>query len=489
MLTCALLATPLILSNAPDCLALHLRSGQTILTTASICVDYWITKEVMKGDLKECDRRSAEKLLKLCSTNGGLYIKAAQYFASLDHVLPPAYTQFLSTLNDCGPVSSKESVRRIVSEDLGAPIESIFSEFHFDSIGSASIAQVHYARLRSTGAQVAVKIQHPNIEVESKADFVAFEVSLKLVKFFFPSLDLEWLIQEFKDCLGHEIDFQSEIQNSQRARESFIQNLKLRSKVIIPSVYKEFSNKRIITMDYCYGIKITDQEGLKAASIDPVEMSNLITEIFLEMIFKHNHFHCDPHPGNLLVSRNAQTGQVQVTILDHGLYKDISPKMLASFSRFLIAVLNSKTTKSSGRDDLVTLASELKIPLSFILDLTDLLNELIAARLSGKRNEAIPTRIKEFLKGQSPEVLQELPREFIYLLKVLDMLRSNQRAMKITSSKKSLILLMTYCLEAADCADGNTEIESKNCEGNSAFYNYMRVYWKLFAGIVRRSMK
>ena len=159
--------------------------------------------ETVKG---ECHQRSAETLLKLCETNGGVFIKVGQHIGALDYLLPEEYVNTMKVLHSRAPQMPLEDIYEVVREELGQEPTSVFSDFDPDPLGSASLAQVHRARLPS-GEEVAVKVQHKYVKRHSLVDIWTCDFLVRMVKAAFPQFEFMWLADEMKKNLPLELCF------------------------------------------------------------------------------------------------------------------------------------------------------------------------------------------------------------------------------------------------------------------------------------------
>ena len=457
------------------------RFSSTLLTTASICIDYRIQDVIDNKDLMECHDRSARKLSNLCFTNGGLFIKAAQHLSSMDHLLPAAYIKEFSRLQDSAGFSSLNFVEKVFEEEFGVKLDEVFSDICEIPIGSASIGQVHRAKLKETGEEVALKIQHPNVKSDSEIDLWAFSYALKMIKFIFPTFNFDWLIDEVKDCLKNELNFKMEAENSKITKSIFENDPKFRKIVQIPKVYDIYTSERVLTMQFLPGFKINESERLKYEGIDLNRVNSEIYKIFMEMIYKHQFVHCDPHPGNILINQDKKTGDIKIILLDHGIYKNVPSEVIKTFSKLFLAIL--------GQDEkeIKEISKELKISSNVLNQFTTLLQ---AFRNNGGNNTPSSTVIKEFISNQSDNskrqasnAIQSLPRELLFLIKILDLLRSNERMLTRNNNSnngtplipESLMIITSYSMSALD----------PNSNDNNSIKNVFNVYMKLFYSYIK----
>ena len=297
------------------------RFGRTALTVGSIVFDYKYSLSGVNGDNDEskarwsqCHQRAANKLLKLCSTNGGVFIKVGQHIGALDYVAPREYCETLKVLHSHAPQSSLQDLRHVIITDLGAAPEELFAEFSKEPIGTASLAQVHKAVLRETGETVAVKVQHRLVKKHSFVDMATMDILVRGVAKIFPDFSFLWLADEMKRNLPLELDFVNEGRNAERVQRMF----KHLSWLRIPDIKWEYSSPRVLTMNFLEGGEITNQEYVLKNKLDPRVISDRISTLYSEMIFIQGYVHCDPHPGNILV--RATDDGPEIVLLDHGLY-------------------------------------------------------------------------------------------------------------------------------------------------------------------------
>jgi len=187
---------------------LPVRLARDVHCAGSMVLDYtWSLRggkhgEEYEKEKERCHERGARKLLDLCFANGGIYIKLGQHIAMLDHMLPDVYVSTMRRymLDKC-PVSSWESVKATVEEEMGGTVDSWFEEFDEKPIASASLAQVHRAVDKKSGEIVAVKVQHRHLRETSAVDLAAIDGLVRMVKYFAPNADFTWLVNEAKDNL------------------------------------------------------------------------------------------------------------------------------------------------------------------------------------------------------------------------------------------------------------------------------------------------
>jgi ubiquinone biosynthesis protein len=258
--------------------------------------------------------RTANWILALALDMRGVIIKLCQAVATRADMFPPEFIERLKTCHDAVPPKPFEAVKEVVEAGLGKPLDAVFSEFAEQPIASASLAQVHKARLLD-GRDAAVKVQYPDIEDIIRTDLKNMHRVCRIYEFFDPQpMALLPLLEELTKHLGYELDFRREAKFSERVRELFEDD----EKVKVPEVYFEWSSERVLVMELVEGIKITEKEAIIAAGLDPADVVQDLMHIYVRMILAAGFFQADPHPGNLFV-----TPKGEVIVLDFGLSKEL----------------------------------------------------------------------------------------------------------------------------------------------------------------------
>jgi ubiquinone biosynthesis protein len=289
------------------------------------------------------DLRAAQALNATAIRLEGLLIKACQFIATRADVLPDEWVSTLSGLHDRVPPRPFAMIREQIERELRRPLEAVYAEFDCAPLASASLAQVHSARLHD-GRRCAVKVQYPGIDGIVRADLRNMTFVLRWLALLERDFDYRVLMREALKYIPMELDFIHEADNSATMRRNFATD----ADVIVPEVYPEFTTRRVLTMELLEGVKVTDLEGLERAGIDKHLVAQKLIEIFCDQVLRDGFFHADPHPGNILVQPGPK-----IVLLDFGLAKDFPPAFRDGIVRLTFSIL------SSNRDGVVAAFQEL----------------------------------------------------------------------------------------------------------------------------------
>eukprot|EP00166_Cyanidium_caldarium_P006028 ctg_777.g365 len=300
-------------------------------------------------DASAVHRRSAAKLYRLCERNGGIYIKLGQHLAQLDYLLPDEYCEAMRPLLNACPTQPLSEVEATLREDLGiTSLTEAFAEFEPQPIASASLAQVHRARLRpdriheanasDDGASafplvVAVKVQHRGLAEACQGDIATVQFLVTAAQRLFPgSFDYQWLVDEIRDNLPRELDFQLERCNGERCAHQLHtvrdadgrERARPRPDVRVPQFLPQLSSHRVLTMSYEHGVPVHDVNGIQRLGLRLRDVAAVVNDVFTDQIFIHGFVHSDPHAGNILVRpRDDDASRPLIVLLDHGLYREL----------------------------------------------------------------------------------------------------------------------------------------------------------------------
>ncbi|AFY70128.1 ABC-1 domain-containing protein [Thalassoporum mexicanum PCC 7367] len=241
-----------------------------------------------------------EALLQL----GPTFIKVGQLLSTRADILPSESVEELSKLQDKVPAFSYEKARKIIEKELGKPIGKLFAYFDRVPMAAASLGQVHKASLFS-GEEVVVKVQRPGL---LKLFAIDLAILKKIAQYFqnHPKYgkNRDWvgIYEECRRILYEEADYLNEGRNA----DTFRRNFRHVGSIIVPRIYWRYASRRVLTLEYLPGIKISNYDALEAANIDRSSIAKIGAQSYLEQLLNHGFFHADPHPGNLAVTSSGQ---------------------------------------------------------------------------------------------------------------------------------------------------------------------------------------
>ncbi len=280
--------------------------------------------ELARLSLGERLRRSSEEL-------GPTFVKIGQILSTRPDLLSPEITGELEKLQESVHPFSYEAVQRVIREDFDQEPDQLFARFDPQPLAAASLSQVHRASLAG-GLEVAVKIQRPDIDRQVAIDLEILEDFLTLLVKHTPYgsyYDFLGMLQELKTSLTRELDFRREGENADRFRR----NHQGVAKVAFPRIHWVYTTRRVLTMSYEDGIRITQAQALKEAGIDGRELGTRLAQTLVQQILKDGFFHADPHPGNLAIRPDGT-----IVFLDLGMTGSLTRTRRRQLSRMFIGI-------------------------------------------------------------------------------------------------------------------------------------------------------
>ena len=265
----------------------------------------------------------------------GLFIKVGQIISIMGNYLPDEFRKELESLQDQIPPRPVKEIRDRIILELGATPEELFFSFDEQAVASASLAQVHKVVLKN-GQTIALKVQHIDIDELAKTDLVAFRRIIKLIGLITGFRGLDWYYIQIREMILEELDFCKEAKNLQLIKHNFSNN----PDVVFPELFEEFSTQRILATEFIKGVKINDQQGIKALNLDPDFIAKKLLNIYSHMILHHGNYHADPHPGNIFVLEGGK-----IAFIDFGATAQLSKEMKQGIPLLIDAGLRNDTKK------------------------------------------------------------------------------------------------------------------------------------------------
>jgi predicted unusual protein kinase regulating ubiquinone biosynthesis (AarF/ABC1/UbiB family) len=308
----------------------------TIRLALLFVIDYWkicIVTRHLKGIEQEkamnrIYRKAGRRMKSTAFLLKGIIVKIGQFINMRHDILPMAFTKELTDLQDSLPAVPFHKIYRSIERELGQQLDDVFLSFEKNAVAAASLAQVHRAVLKD-GNKVAVKILRPGIEQITKADLSTLRIIAWVVQRI-PGIrrkmDFVNLHREFSKTIWRELDGIQEMEHMEKFNRMFANQ----DSIHVPFVYKEFTSKRLLTMEFIEGSKITDEKHLKVRNIDGLKTAEAILECYFRQILVYGFIHLDPHPGNILIKDNGE-----VYLLDFGMVDQLSKQEVQTLRHLL----------------------------------------------------------------------------------------------------------------------------------------------------------
>ncbi len=288
----------------------------------------------------------------------GIYIKIGQTLSIMTNFLPKEFTEGLERLQDDVPPHPYAAVEARFIAEFGKKPEEIFDTFDQTPIASASLAQVHAARLKD-GTKLAIKLQYPDIDVLVKKDLKTIKRIFGIIDLVLPGYGFTTIYRESSKMVTEELDFIREGKNLERITANF----KGQNNFHFPKIHWDYCTSKIMAVEFIEGIKISNLEALKSAGINPHDLAVSLIHAYCKQIFIDGVYHADPHPGNILVipkpslahSPSSPTGEgqkeenFQIALLDFGATGEVTQEIRNGMLLFVEGLIKKDTrTLSAG---------------------------------------------------------------------------------------------------------------------------------------------
>ncbi|MBW4682918.1 MAG: AarF/ABC1/UbiB kinase family protein [Microcoleus vaginatus WJT46-NPBG5] len=297
---------------------------------ASFGLNLWWDRQT--GRLVKNQPARAEQLRKMLTQLGPAFIKIGQALSTRPDLVPPGYLEELAKLQDQLPPFPNKIAYQFIEEELGAHPNEIYAELSPEPVAAASLGQVYKGKLK-TGETVAVKVQRPGLAESITLDVYILrrlagwaQRNMKQVR-----SDLVAIADEFAARLFEEMDYTHEGHNAERFAELY-GHLK---DIYVPKIYWPYTGRRVLTMEWIDGTKLTNLESLSAQGIDASYLIDLGVQCSLRQLLEHGFFHADPHPGNLMATRDGQ-----LAYLDFGMMSEVKPYQRYGLIQAIVHLVN-----------------------------------------------------------------------------------------------------------------------------------------------------
>ena len=282
---------------------------------------------------------------------GPTFIKLGQLLSTRPDIVPAAYAEALTRLqNECAPFPY-EDVERILTEELGVRPSKAFASIDREPIAAASLSQVHHATLRD-GREVAIKVQRPDIRAQVFSDLEALN---DIARFLHDHTEtgerfrVGLVFEEFRKSLLRELDFRQEAMHLLTIGA----NLREIPEIIIPQPVTAYSTSRVLTMDFIAGVKITALSPLARLGTDGARLADALFRAYLKQMLRDGIFHADPHPGNVFLVDGANCGagsgaaDRRIALIDLGMVARVTPMLQDRLLQLLLAVSENRADEAA----------------------------------------------------------------------------------------------------------------------------------------------
>ncbi|KAL3930414.1 MAG: hypothetical protein SGPRY_001547 [Prymnesium sp.] len=400
---------------------------------------------------------------------GPTMIKLGQVASSRTDLLPSAYTDALSVLQDAVPTISSERVKQLVEAELGKPVSSVFEEFDMTPLAGASLGQVHLAKY--AGTPVAVKVQRLSLRELFDTDFFNIRLFARIANFFERRRKKksgvgarDWLqyTEDAAKLLYLEIDYLNEARNAQK----FAASLPSTSSILVPRVFDSATTTRLLTMEFVPSFKLTDKTKLAYHGLDGRALSKQVIDVFLMQLLTTGVLHCDPHPGNMCVDSSGrlvfydfgmidvleegvQEGLREAAFALFGGSSDPSPPELREAARQLMSALQRMGFVNKAADAMV-----LQKVCTFVV-------KNFKDEAAGRATEDITEKIGPELQSLVDDGLIEFPSIFTFIARAFSSVDGIGRSLdpkyefrRLCEPYVSDIITQRYQKQAANAREG-----------------------------------
>jgi len=293
----------------------------------------------LTGGLRQEDqvRQRGRQLCELLTELGPAFIKAGQALSTRPDLVSPVVLEELSALQDQLPPFNNTMAMACIAEDLGASVEELFTQLSQEPVSAASLGQVYKGQL-TDGRPVAVKVQRPGLREQITLDlYIVRNMALWIKRYTrFVRSDLVGLVDELGTRIFEEMDYIHEAENAERFATLHRHN----QRIAVPKIHRHLTNRRVLTMEWIEGIKLTQVKEVQALGLDPEDMINVGVNCSLEQLLEHGYFHADPHPGNLLALADGR-----IAYLDFGMMSEVKKSARTGLIQAVVHLVNKDFDK------------------------------------------------------------------------------------------------------------------------------------------------
>ena len=359
-----------------------------------------------------------ERIRLIIEELGPTFIKLAQALSNRADLLPEALIDEFEKLQSNVPPFATAEARALVEAELGRPLGEVFSEFDDVPIGSASIGQVHRARLHS-GEEVVVKVQRPGVRDKVESDLRLLHELVRLTGGFLRNQGLanpQDVIDAFERSMTKELDYTQEA----RAMEQLRKLYEPYTSFYIPRPYRELSTAKVLVIEFVEGCKITDTAQLLAWGLRPEAIAETGMDVYLTQIFEFGFFHADPHPGNVLVRPDGT-----LVLIDFGMVGKLTRQQKYAFAGVFIGMARQDARSMAVSFRRLALSSDIPDMRAFEADLSLLIEDFAVLDVQDMRM----SDLADALQGIIYKYKLQVPGAIFLILRALVILEGIGRVL------------------------------------------------------------
>lgn len=309
-----------------------------------------------------------ERIRMVAEELGPTFIKLAQVLSNRPDMLPEGLIKELEKLQDNVPPFRYDIVREIIKKELGGEVEQFFDEFEEKPLASASIGQVHAARLKN-GQKVVVKVQRPEVREIVDRDIAIIKEAVNRTERYLRRqriINAMDVVVAFERSMHKEMDYRNEARNIERFRATY----KDYKNFYIPKAFRDYTTDKVLAIEFTEGCKISDITQLRAWGLDPAKVAENGMSIYLTMIFEYGFFHADPHPGNVFVRQDGV-----IALIDFGMAGQLMSKDKFNFAGIFISFSRQDAREMALYMRRLSLEDQITDERQFEYDLNDLIDD------------------------------------------------------------------------------------------------------------------
>ncbi|HHG84295.1 MAG TPA: AarF/ABC1/UbiB kinase family protein [Bacteroidetes bacterium] len=340
-------------------------------------------KPVFEYSRFERIRMAAEEL-------GPTFVKLCQVLSNRPDIIPDGLIKEFEKLQSSVPPFPTEKAIATIEKESGKKISELFSYFEEKVLGSASIGQVHRARL-ITGEEVVVKVQRPGVRKQIESDLQIIKDIVTFGDNYFKKqgvLNAMEIVESFENIMQKELLYLTEARSMDQFRKFYKDN----HTFYVPKPYKEFSTEKILIIEFVSGCKITDVEQLREWGLEPTEVAEAGMDVYLTQIFEYGYFHADPHPGNIIIQENGR-----IVLIDFGMVGKMMAQDKYAFAGVFIAMANSDAKQMAIQLRALSIEHDIRDMRRLEMELNDIIEDFAYLDVDESSIADISTRLQAIM--------------------------------------------------------------------------------------------